>query len=87
MMIIDSFIRDENNEVQAICGGIKIHLNAEYIALNKPQIGDDIIEEPPADDIVEELVIEEPVVEELIVEEPVQEIVEQEIIEEPPVTE
>jgi len=86
MMIIDNFIRDENNEVQAICGGIKIHLNAEYIALNKPQIGDDIIEEAPADDIVEE-----PVIEELIVEEPVQEIVEeiieQEIIEEPPVTE
>jgi hypothetical protein len=46
-MVIDDFTRDENNEIYAICGDDKVHLSAEYIALNKPQVGDDIIEEPP----------------------------------------
>jgi hypothetical protein len=47
-MIIDDFIRNEENQVVAICGDEKVVLTAEYIAAHKPQIGDEIVKEEPA---------------------------------------
>jgi len=46
-MIIDDIIRDEQNEIWAICGDEKIHLTAEYVAAHKPQVGDEIVKEEP----------------------------------------
>jgi hypothetical protein len=46
-MIIDDFIRNEENQVVAICGETQVVLTAEYIAINKPQIGDEIVKEEP----------------------------------------
>ena len=46
-MIIDDFIRDEENQVVAICGKKQVVLTAEYIAINKPQVGDEIVKEEP----------------------------------------
>jgi hypothetical protein len=46
-MIIDNFIRNEENQVVAICGKKQIVLTAEYIATHKPQIGDEIVKEEP----------------------------------------
>lgn len=44
-MIIDSFERDADNQIWAICGTDKVQLSAEYIAKHKPQEGDEIVEE------------------------------------------
>jgi hypothetical protein len=57
-MIIDDFVRDEQNEVWAICGDQKIHLDAAYIVANKPQIGDEIAQAEPVE---VELIVEQPV--------------------------
>lgn len=46
-MIIDDFIRDEENQVVAICGKKQMVLTTEYIATHKPQIGDEIVKEEP----------------------------------------
>jgi hypothetical protein len=46
-MIIDDIIRDEQNEIWAICGKDKVHLTAEYVAAHKPQVGDELVEEEP----------------------------------------
>jgi hypothetical protein len=46
-MFIDSFKRDEDNEVIAICGDVEIPLTAAYIVANKPQIGDELIFDEP----------------------------------------
>ena len=46
-MKIDDFARNEQNEVIAICGDQQIVLSADYIAANKPQVGDEI--EAPAE--------------------------------------
>jgi hypothetical protein len=46
-MIIDDFIRNEENEVVAVCGKKQVVLTAEYIATYKPQIGDEIVKEEP----------------------------------------
>ena len=46
-MIIDDFIRNEENQVVAICGKKQVVLTAEYIAINKPQVGDEIVKEEP----------------------------------------
>jgi hypothetical protein len=46
-MIIDDFIRNEENQVVAICGKKQVVLTAEYIATHKPQIGDEIVKEEP----------------------------------------
>ena len=43
-MIIDDFIRNEENQVVAICGKKQVVLTAEYIATYKPQVGDEIDE-------------------------------------------
>jgi hypothetical protein len=56
-MIIDDIIRDEQNEIWAICGKKKVQLSAEYVATNKPQVGDELVQEEPK---VEEAVAEEP---------------------------
>jgi hypothetical protein len=48
-MKIDDFIRNEQNEVVAICGDQQIVLSAEYVEANKPQIGDEIVAEAPAE--------------------------------------
>jgi hypothetical protein len=42
-MKIDDFIRNEQNEVVAICGDQQIVLSAEYVEANKPQIGDELV--------------------------------------------
>jgi hypothetical protein len=76
-MIIDDFVRDENNEVWAICGDQKIHLDAAYIAANKPQVGDEIAQAEP--EVVQEVVIEEPVVEQ-----PAEQLVIEEVVNEEP---
>jgi len=47
-MIVDSFKRDEENEVIAICGDVEIPLTAEYIAQHKPQVGDELVFEEPS---------------------------------------
>ena len=55
-MIIDDIIRDEQNEIWAICGDEKVHLSSEYVAAHKPQVGDELvvaepkIEEVPAEE-------------------------------------
>ena len=41
-MIIESFKRNENNEVVAVCGEEEIVLPPEYIEEHKPQIGDTV---------------------------------------------
>ena len=46
-MIIDDFIRNEEDQVVAICGKKQVVLTAEYIATHKPQIGDEIVKEEP----------------------------------------
>ncbi len=46
-MIIDDFIRNEENEVVAICGKKQMVLTTEYITTFKPQIGDEIVKEEP----------------------------------------
>jgi hypothetical protein len=46
-MIIDDFIRNEENQVVAICGKKQVVLTTEYIATHKPQIGDEIVKEEP----------------------------------------
>lgn len=46
-MIIDDFVRDEANEIYAVCGDEKVHLTAEYIATYKPQVGDELVQEEP----------------------------------------
>jgi hypothetical protein len=46
-MIIDDFIRNEQDQVVAICGKKQVVLTAEYIATYKPQIGDEIVIEEP----------------------------------------
>jgi len=56
-MIIDEFVRDEANQVWAICGKDKVQLSSEYIVTHKPQIGDEIVQEEPK---VEEAPAEEP---------------------------
>jgi hypothetical protein len=69
-MIIDDFVRDEQNEVWAICGDQKVHLDASYLAINKPQIGDEIAQAEPmieAEPVVETI---EPAVEEVVIEQP-----------------
>lgn len=43
-MIIESFKRNEENEVVAVCGDKEIVLSEEYVAEHKPQVGDDIEE-------------------------------------------
>ena len=46
-MIIDDIVRDEQNEIWAICGADKVHLSAEYVAAHKPQVGDELVQEEP----------------------------------------
>jgi len=46
-MIIDDFKRDEDNNVIAICGKKEVPLSFEYIAINKPQVGDEIVKAEP----------------------------------------
>ena len=46
-MIIDDFIRNEQDQVVAICGKKQVVLTAEYVATHKPQIGDEIVTEEP----------------------------------------
>lgn len=46
-MIIDDIIRDEQNEIWAICGEDKFHLSAEYVAAHKPQVGDELVQDEP----------------------------------------
>jgi hypothetical protein len=46
-MIIDDFIRNEEDQVVAICGKKQVVLTAEYIATYKPQVGDEIVKEEP----------------------------------------
>ena len=87
-MIIDDFVRDEQNEVWAICGDQKIHLDAAYIAANKPQVGDEIAQaEPEAvePEVVEQIVevIAEPVIEAEPVVETIEPAVEEVVIEQP----
>lgn len=41
-MIIESFKRNEENQVVAVCGDEEIVLSEEYIAEHKPQVGDTI---------------------------------------------
>jgi hypothetical protein len=49
-MIIDDFIRNEENQVVAICGTEQVVLTAEYIAAHKPQVGDEIVTEAPVEE-------------------------------------
>jgi len=70
-MKIDDFIRNEQNEVVAICGDQQVVLSAEYVEANKPQVGDEIATDAPAE-IAAEVVVEV-VAEEAPVEEPTQE--------------
>ena len=58
-MKIDDFTRNEQNEVVAICGKKEIVLSAEYIETNKPQVGDDVVAEAPAEAPAEEAPKEE----------------------------
>jgi len=46
-MIIDDFKRDEDNNVIAICGKKEVPLSSEYITINKPQVGDEIVKAEP----------------------------------------
>lgn len=50
-MKIQSFERDAENQIWAVEKKVKVLLNEAFIALHKPQIGDEIDEnniEPPA---------------------------------------
>ena len=49
-MIIEEFVRDEANEIFAVVAGEKIHLTNEYVVAHKPQIGDTLVEEAPAEE-------------------------------------
>lgn len=42
-MIIEDIVRDEQNEIWAVCGKDKVHLSADYVVANKPQIGDELV--------------------------------------------
>ena len=53
-MIIDDFIRNEQDQVVAICGKEQVVLTAEYIAANKPQVGDELIQDEPSETEVTE---------------------------------
>jgi hypothetical protein len=44
-MIIEEFVRDEDNEIYAVVAGEKIHLTNDYVVAHKPQIGDTLVEE------------------------------------------
>lgn len=46
-MIIDSFKRNEANEVIAVCGEKEVPLTAEYIAIHKPKVGHEIADPEP----------------------------------------
>lgn len=46
-MIIEDFVRDENNEIYAIVAGEKHHLTLDYVTTHKPQIGDSLVSEEP----------------------------------------
>jgi hypothetical protein len=46
-MIIDAFIRDEQQNVIAVCGKNQVPLSWAYIEENKPQVGDEIVETEP----------------------------------------
>ena len=48
-MIIDAFIRDEQQNVIAICGDQQILLTWDYVVKHKPQVGDEIIEDEPTE--------------------------------------
>ena len=41
-MIIEEFIRDVENKIWAVEGEVKVLLHDAFIALHKPQIGDEI---------------------------------------------
>ena len=50
-MIIEAFERDIENKIWAIEGEVKVLLHEAFIALHKPQVGDEIDHEniePPA---------------------------------------
>jgi hypothetical protein len=59
-MIIDDFIRNEENQVVAICGETQVVLTAEYIATHKPQIGDEIVAQEPVVEASAETPVEAP---------------------------
>jgi hypothetical protein len=46
-MIIDSFKRDADDVVIAVCGDVEIPLTWQYIYDHKPQVGDELIFEEP----------------------------------------
>ena len=46
-MIINSFKRNEANEVIAVCGKKEMPLTAEYIAIHQPRVGHEIVEAEP----------------------------------------
>jgi hypothetical protein len=41
-MIIEAFERDSDNQIWAVEGEVKVLLHPEFIALHKPQVGDEI---------------------------------------------
>lgn len=41
-MIIEAFERDSENQIWAVEGEVKVLLHSEFIALHKPQVGDEI---------------------------------------------
>jgi len=50
-MIIEAFERDSDNQIWAVEGEVKVLLHPEFVALHKPQVGDEIDHEsiePPA---------------------------------------
>ena len=50
-MIIEEFIRDAENKIWAVEGEVKVLLHDAFIALHKPQVGDEVDHEniePPA---------------------------------------
>ena len=52
-MKIKAFERDSENKIWAVEGKVKVLLSEAFIALHKPQVGDDIDEksiEPPVND-------------------------------------
>ena len=52
-MKIEAFERDIENKIWAVEGEVKVLLNEAFVALHKPQVGDEIDEntiEPPAND-------------------------------------
>lgn len=59
-MIIDDIIRDEQNEIWAICGSEHFHLSAEYVAEHKPQIGDLLLMNHPTNKEISQKVEDEP---------------------------